>query len=147
MKNFYFILLAILEPWVEYCSDNFLEIFCSTSFCRKRGQFSLLIASIVAPSGFGVRRAQLQHDVRKGTLNAASSIKQRASNNSGNLSLFCSVSSVDSEESEVPEAEGDLETVEPYQFEPVASDSSTESDTKAEDDDSGVEDRLRSRYW
>ena len=70
-----------------------------------------------------------------------------SSNNSGNLSLFCSVSSVDSEESEVPEAEGDLETVEPYQFEPVASDSSTESDTKAEDDDSGVEDRLRSRYW
>ena len=43
--------------------------------------------------------------------------------------------------------EDDLETVEPYQFEPVASDSSTESDTEAEDDDSGVEDRLRSRDW
>ena len=55
------------------------------------------------------------------------------------------VSSIDSEESEVPEVEGDLETVKPYQFEPVASDSSTESDTEAEDDDSGVEDR-RSRY-
>ena len=27
MKNFYFILLAILEPWVEYCSHDFLEIF------------------------------------------------------------------------------------------------------------------------
>ena len=29
--------------------------------------------------------------------------------------------------------EGDLETVKPYQFEPIASDSSTESDTEAED--------------
>ena len=70
-----------------------------------------------------------------------------SSKDSGDLSLFCSVSSVDSEESEVSEVEGDLETVEPYQFEPVASDSSTESDTEAEDDDSGDEDRLRSRDW
>ena len=61
---------------------------------------------------------------------------------SGYFSLFCSVSSVDSEESEVSEVED-----EPYQFEPVASDSSTESDTEAEDDDSGDEDRLRSRDW
>ena len=68
-----------------------------------------------------------------------------SSNDSG---VFCSVSFVDSEESEVSEAEGDLETVEPYQFEPVAlSDSSTESDTEAEDDDSGVKDRLHSRDW
>ena len=67
-----------------------------------------------------------------------------SSNDSG---LFCSVSSVDSEESEVSEVEDDLETVEPYQFEPVAGDSSTESDTEAEDDDSGVEDRIRSRDW
>ena len=43
--------------------------------------------------------------------------------------------------------EGDLETVEPYQFESVANDSSTESDAEAEDTDSGVEDRLRSRDW
>ena len=35
--------------------------------------------------------------------------------------------------------EGDLETVVPYQFEPVASDSSVESDTEA-DDGSGDED-------
>ena len=39
---------------------------------------------------------------------------------------------------------GDLETVEAYQFEPVASDSSAESDTEAEDD-SRDEERLRSR--
>ena len=70
-----------------------------------------------------------------------------SSNDSGNLSLFCSVSSIDTKESKVPEVEGDLETVEPYQFEPVASDSSTVSDTEVEDDDSGVEDRLRSRDW
>ena len=42
------------------------------------------------------------------------------------LGLSCSVSSVESEQSEV---EGDLETVEAHQFEPVvASDSSAESD-------------------
>ena len=35
-------------------------------------------------------------------------------------SLSCSASSVESKESEVSEVEGDLETVEPYQFEPVA---------------------------
>ena len=35
--------------------------------------------------------------------------------------------------------EGDLETVEPYQFEPVASDSSTVSDTEVEDDGFSVE--------
>ena len=57
MKNFYFILLAILEPWVEYCSRDFFEIFCGTSSCRKHGWFSQLIASVVAPSGFGERRA------------------------------------------------------------------------------------------
>ena len=36
MKIFSFVLLAILEPWVEYCSDNCLEIFCSTKllFCH-----------------------------------------------------------------------------------------------------------------
>ena len=67
------------------------------------------------------------------------------SNSGNNFGLFCSVSSIDSEESEVSEVEGDLETVEPYQFEPVASDSSTESDIKA--DDSGVKDRLCSRDW
>ena len=43
--------------------------------------------------------------------------------------------------------EGDLETVQPYQFEPGASDSSTESDIEADDDDSGVEDGLCSRDW
>ena len=42
------------------------------------------------------------------------------SNSGNNFGLLCSVSSIDSEESEVSEVEGDLETVEPYQFEPVA---------------------------
>ena len=61
-----------------------------------------------------------------------------SSNDSGDLSLPCLVSSVESEESEV---EGDLETVEAHQFDPVvASDSSAESITEAEDDDSGYED-------
>ena len=55
------------------------------------------------------------------------------SSDSGDLSMYCSVSSVEIEESEVLEVEGYLETVEPYQFEPVASDSSAESDTEAED--------------
>ena len=38
---------------------------------------------------------------------------------SGYLSLSCSVSSVESEESKVSEVEGDIEMVEPYQFEPA----------------------------
>ena len=62
-------------------------------------------------------------------------------------SLSCSASSVESKESEVPEVKGDLETLEPYQFEPVASDSPAESDTEAKDVDSGDEDRLCSRDW
>ena len=69
------------------------------------------------------------------------------SNDSGHLSLCCSVSSIEREESEVSEVEGDLETVDLFQFEPIASDSSVDSDTEAEDDDSGVKDRLRSRDW
>ena len=69
------------------------------------------------------------------------------SDSSNDFGLFCSVSSTDSEESEVSEVEGDPETVEPYQFKPVVSDSSTESDIEADDDDSGVEDRLCSRDW
>ena len=43
-----------------------------------------------------------------------------------NLSLSCILSTVENEESEV---EWDLETVEPYKFEPEASNSSAESDT------------------
>ena len=69
--------------------------------------------------------------------------EQSVTSDSGDLSLSCSVSSFESEESEVSEVEGDLETVEPYQSEPVASDSSAES----EDDDSGDEERLHSRDW
>ena len=44
-----------------------------------------------------------------------------SNNDSGTLSLSCSVSSFKSEESEVSEVEGDLETVESYQFEAIAS--------------------------
>ena len=66
------------------------------------------------------------------------------SDSSNNFGLFCSVSSIDSKESEVSEVEDDLETVEPYQFEPIVSGSSTDSDIEA-DDDSGVEDTLQQR--
>ena len=31
-----------------------MKNFCARSFCRKRGWFSLLIASVVSPSGLGV---------------------------------------------------------------------------------------------
>ena len=41
------------------------------------------------------------------------------SDSSNNFGLFCSVSSIDSKESEVSEVEDDLETVKPYQFEPI----------------------------
>ena len=59
--------MTIFEPWVEYWSQNFFEFFCSTAFCRYRGQFPMLNVCILAPSGCGGMRAWLQHDVRKGT--------------------------------------------------------------------------------
>ena len=49
-------------------SHNFLEIFCSATFCRKRSQFPLIFACAFAPSGCGARRARFRRDVRKGTL-------------------------------------------------------------------------------
>ena len=66
-------------------------------------------------------RAWLQRDVRKGTLNARPRALNReqsatisaSSNDADDLSLSCSVSTFKSEESEVSEVEGDLETVEP----------------------------------
>ena len=70
-----------------------------------------------------------------------------SSSDSHDLSLSCSVSSVEKEESEVSAVEDDPETVEPYQFEPVASDSSAEMDTEEDGDDSVNEERLCSRYW
>jgi len=70
-----------------------------------------------------------------------------SSSDSGDLSLSCSVSSVESDEAEVSEEEGDLQTIEPYQFEPEASESPAELDTEAGDDDSGDEERLHSRDW
>ena len=67
---------------------------------------------------------------------------------SGDLSLSCSVSSFESKESEVSELEDDLATIEPYQFEMLASsDSSSESDTEPEHDDSGDKDRLHNTDW
>ena len=35
MKNFYFILLAILEPWVEYCSKKIFVDFFLNKFLQK----------------------------------------------------------------------------------------------------------------
>ena len=49
-----------------------------------------------------------------------SSTMSDSSSDSCDLSLSCSVSSVESDESEVSEVGVDLETVEPYQFEPEA---------------------------
>ena len=45
------------------------------------------------------------------------------------------------------EVEGDLETVEPYQFEPEVSDSPAELHTEAGDDDYRDEERLDNRDW
>ena len=68
-----------------------------------------------------------------------------SSSNSDDFSLSCSVSSVqkENEVSELSEVEGHLETIEPYQFEPDASDLPAES----EDDDSGEEEGLHNRDW
>ena len=53
------ILLAVLEPWVEYCSQEFFEIFYSNIFCRNRGQFPLQNACAVSSSGCGSDRVSL----------------------------------------------------------------------------------------
>ena len=78
-----------------------------------------------------------------------------SSSDSVDLSLSFSVSSVESEEYEASGVEGDLETVEAYQFESEVSDHSpgeqfedtTESVTEAGDDDSGEKERLHNRDW
>ena len=80
-----------------------------------------------------------------------------SSSDSVDLSLSFSVSSVESEEYEASEVEGDLETVEAYQFEFEVSDHSpgawelfedtAESAAEAGDDDSGDKERLHSRDW
>ena len=50
------ILLAILEPRVEYCPQTFLR-FLLNNVLQKRGQFTLLISLLLAASGCGVNRA------------------------------------------------------------------------------------------
>ena len=114
--------MFILEPWVEYRSQKYFEIFAQ-NILQKRGKFSLLISLLLAASGCSINRPWLQRDVRKGTLSHASKVKYKAVD-SGDLILSCSVSSVKIEELEVLEVESSLETVDPYQFEPLASDSS-----------------------
>ena len=155
-EKFLIFLLAIFEPWVELYSQFFGDFLLYNFFCRKRGQFPLIIASAFAPSGCGVGRARFRLDVRKGTLNGSLSVEREGlatvsngSSDSMDLSLSFSVSSVESEEYEASEVEGDLETVEAYQFEPEVSDHSPgerfEDTAEAGDDDSGDKERLHSR--
>ena len=72
-----------------------------------------------------------------------------SSSDSVDLSLSFSVSSVESEEYEASEIEGDLEIVEAYQFESDVSDHSPgerfEDTAESRDDDSGDKERLHSR--
>ena len=70
---------------------------------------------------FWCKEGVVKRDARPRALNRGQSATlSDSSNDSCDLSLSCSVSSVESEESEVSEVERDLETVEPYQFEPAA---------------------------
>ena len=39
MRNFYFFLLALFEPWVELYSHNFLEIFALQLFAENEVSF------------------------------------------------------------------------------------------------------------
>ena len=64
------------------------------------------------------------------------------SSDSEDLSLTCSVSSVESEELELSDTEGSLETIEPYQFEAVVSDSDA-----GPEDDSEDKERLANTDW
>ena len=70
------------------------------------------------------------------------------SSNSCVLSLSCFVSSsTDCECSGNSELEGDLGTIEPYQFEPSGSDSPAESDDSEDHGDPEDDDRLHSKDW
>ena len=74
MKKFHFILLAILEPWVEYCS-HFFEDFLLNKFLQKTRLVFTVNCIRSSSIRLWLRKAWLQRDVRKGTLNAASSVK------------------------------------------------------------------------
>ena len=69
------------------------------------------------------------------------------SRDSCDLSLICSVSSVEGETSDISEVEGDLQTIKPYRFEPEANDWPPDLDTEAEYDNSRDEERLHCRDW
>ena len=60
------------------------------------------------------------------------------------LSLSVSFSPFESGESEQEEIEEVHETIEPYQFEPLASDSSS---VESMEDDGEAEDRLHNTHW
>ena len=73
-----------------------------------------------------------------------------SSSDTGDLDLSCSFSSVDSDQSEVSELEDTPGTIEPYQFEPLASESDSHTEPEADvvdDDDSGDDERLHSTNW
>ena len=78
------------------------------------------------------------------------------SGSSSVLSLSCSVSSVESDVSEVSEHGSNQETIEPYRFEPEESDTPLDTeetepggaeDSDDDDDDSEGEERLLNRDW
>ena len=69
---------------------------------------------------------------------------------SDNLTSSCSASSTKSDNSEAAAVEDSAQNVEPYQFEPAASNassSSLESHTEVEDNDSGDDERLYNTNW
>ena len=108
-------LLVLFEPWVEYSSQDFLEIFCLTSFCRNRSvsyakrmrsSFIWLWWNEGAVTAWCQKR-DVEH-VPQVLIKAGKSIMSDGSSDSSNLCLSCSVSSVKNEESELSEVEHDL---------------------------------------
>ena len=73
----------------------------------------------------------------------ASSDESSSSYTASELSLSCSFSSFESDNSE---QEYDSSTVEPYQFEPLASEGSDSNEEESDDGDDNT-DRLRNRDW
>ena len=67
MKNLFFFYWLFLNLGLSNVHIIFWRFFVQQLPYRKRGQFPLLIACIVAPFGCGVRRVQFQSDVRKET--------------------------------------------------------------------------------
>lgn len=148
----YFISLSEWSTQVQLI--YFLKNFSGALNARNTGLFQSLWPRLLQISGCGRIGVGRMCDVIEGTIcvtdTAMASDSASSSGSSSELNLSCSFSSFESEVSEAEEGENDSGTIEPYRFEPLASDSS-ESAEQALDTESDVQaldaERLTNTDW